>query len=88
MWSTICVSARCATALKLDGAFLKPYAVHPEALFPEPIGLPVLKGLYNFRDTRIAMLRAETQAELVAILDHIERDILTDPTRRIVAVDA
>ena len=47
---------------------------------------PVLKGLYNFRDTRIAMLRAETRDELLAILDHIERDILSDPTRRIVRV--
>lgn len=39
LWGTICVSARCAAALKLDGAFLKPYAVHPEALPAEPIGL-------------------------------------------------
>ncbi len=37
---------------------------------------PVLKGLYNFRSTRIAMLRAETKAELEAILDHIENDWL------------
>lgn len=37
---------------------------------------PVLKGLYNFRSTRIAMLRAETRDELLAILDHIENDWL------------
>ena len=34
---------------------------------------PLFKGIPNFRDTRIAMLRAETQEELYAILDHIER---------------
>jgi len=39
LWGTVCVSARCATALKLDGTFLKPYTVHPEALPAEPIGL-------------------------------------------------
>lgn len=37
---------------------------------------PVLKGLYNFRPTRIAMLRAETRAELEAILDDIEQNWL------------
>ncbi|MBR1803555.1 MAG: tRNA dihydrouridine synthase DusB [Muribaculaceae bacterium] len=37
---------------------------------------PVLKGIYDFRSTRIAMLRADTRAELEAILDHIEQDIL------------
>ena len=36
---------------------------------------PLLKGIKNFRDTRIAMLRANTKAELTAILDHIENDI-------------
>ena len=36
---------------------------------------PVLKGIRNFRDTRIAMLRANTKDELMAILDHIENDI-------------
>lgn len=36
---------------------------------------PLLKGIRNFRDTRIAMLRANTKAELTAILDHIENDI-------------
>ena len=39
MWSTICVSARCATALKLDGAFLSACAAHPETIPAEPIGL-------------------------------------------------
>ena len=44
---------------------------------------PVLKSIYNFRSTRIAMLQANTRAELEAILDHIERDILPDESRRI-----
>ena len=34
---------------------------------------PLFKGIPNFRDTRIAMLRAETQEELYAILERIER---------------
>ena len=33
---------------------------------------PLFKGIPNFRDTRIAMLRAETLGELSAILDKIE----------------
>lgn len=33
---------------------------------------PLLKGLPDFRDTRIAMLRAETVSELFAIMDDIE----------------
>lgn len=36
---------------------------------------PLFKGIKNFRDTRIAMLRANTKAELTAILDYIENDI-------------
>ncbi len=36
---------------------------------------PLFKGIRNFRDTRIAMLRANTKDELTAILDHIENDI-------------
>ena len=36
---------------------------------------PLLKGIKNFRETRIAMLRANTKVELTAILDHIENDI-------------
>ena len=37
---------------------------------------PLFKGIPNFRDTRIAMLRAETVTELVSILDNIEENIL------------
>jgi len=37
---------------------------------------PLFKGIRNFRPTRIAMLRADTRAELDSILDHIEKDIL------------
>ncbi len=48
---------------------------------------PMFKGLYDFRATRIAMLQANTQAELEAILDHVERDILPDPARRIVSTE-
>lgn len=33
---------------------------------------PLFKGIPNFRDTRIAMLRAETQAELMDIFQRIE----------------
>lgn len=33
---------------------------------------PVFKGIPNFRDTRIAMLRAETQADVYRIFDEIE----------------
>ncbi len=36
---------------------------------------PLFKGIKNFRDTRIAMLRASTKAELTEILDHIENEI-------------
>ena len=39
LWGTICVSARCAVALNMDGLFLKSYADHPETLPLEPIGL-------------------------------------------------
>lgn len=34
---------------------------------------PVFKGLPNFRDTRIAMLRAETKDELYRIFDDIRQ---------------
>ena len=37
---------------------------------------PLFKGIRNFRPTRIAMLQANTRAELESILDHIEKDIL------------
>lgn len=33
---------------------------------------PLFKGLYNFRDTRIRMLRAENVADLFAVLDEIK----------------
>ena len=36
---------------------------------------PLFKGIKNFRETRIAMLRASTKEELTAILNHIENDI-------------
>ena len=37
---------------------------------------PLFKGIPNFRETRIAMLRAETYAELDSILDLIEEKYL------------
>ena len=37
---------------------------------------PLFKGLPNFRDTRIALLRAETRDELFALLDRIAADYL------------
>ena len=37
---------------------------------------PLFKGIPNFRETRIAMLRAETKAELFAILDRIGAEYL------------
>jgi len=37
---------------------------------------PLFKGISNFRDTRIAMLRAETQEELFDILETIRRKFL------------
>lgn len=37
---------------------------------------PLFKGIPHFRDTRVAMLRAETFDELNSILSHIELDIL------------
>ena len=37
---------------------------------------PLFKGIPNFRETRIAMLRAETKDELFRILDKIECDYL------------
>ncbi len=38
---------------------------------------PIFKGIPNFRQTRIAMLRAETVDELTSILDNVEK-MLTD----------
>ena len=41
---------------------------------------PLFKGIPNFRDTRIAMLQANTYAELNEILTHIETNILDTKT--------
>lgn len=38
---------------------------------------PLFKGIPNFRETRIAMLKADTFAELDAILNKIEKEIFT-----------
>ena len=48
---------------------------------------PLFKGLYDFRATRIDMLRADTRDQLLSILDHVERDILSDPSRRILSTE-
>ena len=37
---------------------------------------PLFKGIPNFRDTRVAMLRADTREELMAILNHVETEII------------
>jgi len=37
---------------------------------------PLFKGIPNFRETRIAMLRANTLDELMEIINHVEHDIL------------
>lgn len=37
---------------------------------------PLFKGLFDFRSTRIEMLRADTLAELEAVLDRVEREYL------------
>ena len=39
---------------------------------------PLLKGIPNFRPTRIALLRAETQEELFKLLDQVEERITMD----------
>lgn len=44
---------------------------------------PLFKGIYDFRSTRIAMLQANTRDELVAILDHVEKDILPHRNEKI-----
>ena len=44
---------------------------------------PLFKGIKDFRPTRIAMLQAGTRDELLAILDHVERDILPNEDLRI-----
>ena len=45
---------------------------------------PLFKGIPNFRDTRIAMLRAETQAELLEIFRRIEPLLGIKPCRKMV----
>ena len=35
---------------------------------------PLFKGIPNFKETRIAMLRAETLDELNGVLDYIEKN--------------
>nr|WP_303330675.1 tRNA dihydrouridine synthase DusB [uncultured Duncaniella sp.] len=44
---------------------------------------PLFKGIPHFRDTRIAMLRADNYDELDAILSHIQHDILPETTKLI-----
>ena len=39
---------------------------------------PLFKGIPDFRETRIAMLKASTFAELDAILNRIEKEIFTE----------
>ena len=40
---------------------------------------PLFKGIPHFRETRIAMLRAETLADLYPILDRVEELLLSQP---------
>ena len=37
---------------------------------------PLLKGIPNFRDTRVAILRASTKDELMDLLAHVQHDII------------
>ncbi len=39
---------------------------------------PLFKGIPHFRDTRVAMLRADTLAGLEEILSHIENNIIPE----------
>lgn len=43
----------------------------------------LFKGIYNFRETRIAMLQASTRDQLVAILDRVEQDVLPHRNEKI-----
>ncbi|MDO4319287.1 MAG: tRNA dihydrouridine synthase DusB [Bacteroidales bacterium] len=43
---------------------------------------PLFKGLFDFRSTRIEMLRADTLVELEAVLDRIESDFLHGNDKR------
>ncbi|MGM9861477.1 MAG: tRNA dihydrouridine synthase DusB [Muribaculaceae bacterium] len=47
---------------------------------------PLFKSIPGFRPTRIAMLQANTLAELEGILDNIENNILTDDTHETVTI--
>lgn len=40
---------------------------------------PIFKGIPNFRQTRIAMLRAETMTELIDILEEVRKELTADP---------
>lgn len=43
---------------------------------------PLFKGIANFRDTRISMLRASTYDELSAILNQVEEQLSTQEIKR------
>jgi hypothetical protein len=40
---------------------------------------PIFKGIPNFRQKRIAMLRAETMTELLDILEDVRIELTTGP---------
>ena len=40
---------------------------------------PIFKGIPNFRQTRIAMLRAETMTELLNILEEVRKELTSKP---------
>ena len=40
---------------------------------------PIFKGVPNFRQTRIAMLRAETMTELLNILEEVRKELTAKP---------
>lgn len=42
---------------------------------------PLFKGIPNFRDTRIAMLRTETVEELFTIFDRVKEMVLSEPAQ-------
>lgn len=48
---------------------------------------PVFKGLYDFRQTRIALLRAETKDEVFSIMDDIVAQWGTPPTASPISTD-
>lgn len=49
---------------------------------------PLFKGIPHFRETRIAMLRADSYDELDAILSHIQHDILRPETTKLINENA